>query len=249
MERYVKYKRVSTKKQGDSGLGIEAQDYIINYFVKPDDMIVGNFTEVYTGTELSNCVELRKAIDCCKQQGAKLIIAKSDRFRNVSEALQILDELGEGNLICCDVPGATRFIITLFWALAEREALITSLRTQAALNSIKERIKNEGSHVSKSGNVIKKLGNPYYMDSVGIASEASVAAKEERYVTDPKRINAYLIAKELKANGMSLRKIADRLNTFTAETLPKDIKKWNAMNVRRLFSNMDGCMCNYTPIE
>ena len=249
MERYVKYKRVSTKKQGDSGLGIEAQEYIINYFVKPDDVIVGGFTEVYTGTELSNCVELRKAIECCKKNNAKLIIAKADRFRNVSEALQILDELGEGNLICCDVPGATRFIITLFWALAEREALITSLRTKAALNSIKERIKKEGSHVSKSGNIIKKLGNPYYTDSVGSACAAAVAANEERYVTDPKRINAYIIAKELRANGMSLRKIADRLNTFTAETLPSQIKKWNAMNVSRLLSNMDWCMSSYTPIE
>ena len=126
MEKYVSYIRVSTKKQGTSGLGLDAQKRIIDYFTK-DGEIVGEYEEVYSGTKLDKCVELRKAINKAKELGAKLILAKSDRFRNVKDALTIMEELGEGNLICCDIPTADEFTFTLFFAIARREALITSL--------------------------------------------------------------------------------------------------------------------------
>lgn len=133
-KQFISWRRVSTFKQNRSGLGLEAQKEIIRYFVERDNgELVADYSECYTGKELSGCKELRKAMQHAKNIGAVLVIAKSDRFRNCQEALGILDEMGEGNLEFCDLPHSDRFTLTLFWALAEREALITSIRTKQAL--------------------------------------------------------------------------------------------------------------------
>ena len=138
--KYISWRRVSTFKQGRSGLGLEAQKEIIRYFVERDGgELIADYSECYTGKELSGCKELRKAMKYAKETGAILVIAKSDRFRNCQEALGILDEMGEGNIEFCDLPHSDRFTLTLFWALAEREALITSIRTKQALAAKKER--------------------------------------------------------------------------------------------------------------
>lgn len=132
--KYISWRRVSTFKQNRSGLGLEAQKEIIRYFVERDNgELVADYSECYTGKELSGCKELRKAMKHAKDIGAVLVIAKSDRFRNCQEALGILDEMGEGHIEFCDLPHSDRFTLTLFWALAEREALITSIRTKQAL--------------------------------------------------------------------------------------------------------------------
>lgn len=140
MKKFISWRRVSTKKQGSSGLGLEAQTDIIDYFVKSENGgLIADFEEVYTGTELSGCTELKKAIKLCKETDAVLIIAKTDRFRNLREALEILDEVGENKIMFCDLPHTDRFTLTLFLAISEREALLISLRTKAALKAKKER--------------------------------------------------------------------------------------------------------------
>ena len=140
IRKYISWRRVSTFKQGKSGLGLEAQKEIIRYFVERDGgELIADYSECYTGKELSGCKELRKAMKYAKETGAILVIAKSDRFRNCQEALGILDEMGEGNIEFCDLPHSDRFTLTLFWALAEREALITSIRTKQALAAKKAR--------------------------------------------------------------------------------------------------------------
>ena len=133
-KKYISWRRVSTKKQGRSGLGLQAQKDIIKYFVdREGGEIVADYEEVYTGKDLNGCVELRKAIDHCKRDGAILVIAKTDRFRNTIEALQVYEEMGDGNIMFCDLPHPDKFTLTLFFALAEREALIVSIRTKQAL--------------------------------------------------------------------------------------------------------------------
>ena len=145
MNNFVSWRRVSTQKQGRSGLGLEAQKEIIDYFVEKDKgKILADYVEVYTGTELSKCKELSKAIQFAKEHDAKLIIAKTDRFRNTLEALQIYEELGDGKIIFCDLPSTDKFTLTLFFALSEREALITSIRTKAALAAKKARGEQTG---------------------------------------------------------------------------------------------------------
>ena len=140
MKKFVSWRRVSTKRQGKSGLGLEAQKNIIDYFVKTEKgELIADYAEVYTGTELSGCTELRKAIARCKKEGATLIIAKSDRLRNTLEALQILEEVGEENIFFCDLPHTDKFTLTLFFSIAEREALLISLRTKSALDAKRAR--------------------------------------------------------------------------------------------------------------
>ena len=132
--KYVSWRRVSTFKQGRSGLGLEAQKEIIRYFVERDGGdLIADFSECYTGKELSGCKELRKAMAYAKQMDAILVIAKSDRFRNTAEALKIYEEMGDGNIMFCDLPATDKFTLTLFFALAEREALLVSIRTKQAL--------------------------------------------------------------------------------------------------------------------
>ena len=139
-KKYISWRRVSTLKQGRSGLGLEAQQEIIRYFVEREQgEIIADYTEVYTGKDLQGCKELRKAMAHAKEFGAVLVVAKSDRFRNTQEALQIYEEMGEGNIMFCDLPHTDKFTLTLFFALAEREALIVSIRTKQALAAKKAR--------------------------------------------------------------------------------------------------------------
>lgn len=139
-KKYVSWRRVSTQKQGNSGLGLEAQKEIIRFFIeRAEGEWIADYEECYTGTELNECIELKRAIEHAKREGAVLIIAKSDRFRNTIEALRVYEEMGDGNIMFCDLPHTDKFTLTLFFALAEREALLVSIRTKQALAAKKAR--------------------------------------------------------------------------------------------------------------
>lgn len=132
--KFISWRRVSTERQNRSGLGLEAQKSIIEYFINYEKgEWIADYQECHTGTSLSTCTELKKAMEHCKREDAVLIIAKVDRFRTVVEALQILDYMGEKNIMFCDLPSSDRFSLTLYTALAEREALLVSIRTKQAL--------------------------------------------------------------------------------------------------------------------
>lgn len=143
-KKYVSWRRVSTQKQGKSGLGLVAQEAIINYFVgEANGELIADFHEVYTGKNLHGCVELQKAMEFAQKHNATLVVAKSDRFRNLEQALEVY-RLMDGNIYFCDVPMAEdkatyKFMLSLSWSLAEREAAITSLRTKQALQAKKAR--------------------------------------------------------------------------------------------------------------
>ena len=159
MKKFVSWRRVSTKKQEKSGLGLESQKDIISHFVNTEKgELIADFCEAYTGKDLSGCIELKKAIEFSKANDAILIIAKSDRFRNTIEALQIYDEMGDGKIYFCDLPHTDKFTLTIFFALAEREAMLISIRTKAALAVQKKKIKQDGYFISKAGNKCTSLG-------------------------------------------------------------------------------------------
>ena len=175
MKQFISWRRVSTKRQGKSGLGLTAQKDIIKYFVEAEQgELIADYCEVYTGTELSGCTELKKAIEHCKQSGATLIIAKSDRFRNVREALDIVEQVGERNIFFCDLPNSDKFTLTLFFAIAEREALIISLRTKAALNAKKERGEVWNKEIST--------------ERINKAAQASADQRREKARTNPRNV-------------------------------------------------------------
>lgn len=204
-KKFISWRRVSTHKQGKSGLGLAAQEDIIKHFVASEKgELIADYHEVYTGKELSGCTELRKAIEHCKREGAVLIIAKTDRFRNTVEALQIYNEM-EGNIYFCDLPHTDKFTLTLFFALAEREALIVSIRTKAALAAKKAQGFSLG---NKSGVDLSK------------ANEASAISRRMKARNNPtnKIIWGVVSAKGDIPTTEEFERMSERLNSMGVKT-------------------------------
>lgn len=142
MTTYVAYARVSTAKQGRSGLGLDAQQEAIRAFLRPeDDLLAPTYIEVESGKR-SDRPELAKALAHAKLTGATLLVAKLDRLaRNVRFLHTVLESGVE--VAFCDLPqvkGAMgRFIVNQMAGVAELEAGLISERTKAALAAAKER--------------------------------------------------------------------------------------------------------------
>lgn len=182
-KKYVSWRRVSTKKQGGSGLGLEAQKEIIRYFIERDGgEWIADYEECYTGTDLAGCAELKKAMDFAKANDAVLIIAKTDRFRNTIEALQVYDKMGDGRIMFCDLPHTDKFTLTLFFALAEREALIVSIRTKQALDAKKARGEKTGGASDKwietFKNKTRQQLKEEYMQKGKVKNERHLASRD-----------------------------------------------------------------------
>lgn len=174
---YVLYRRVSTEGQGNSGLGLEAQEAIALANMQRD--YVQMFTDVYSGTKLKECKALWEAIDLCKKNDYLLVVPSYDRFRNVQEALEVVDCIGERNILFCDLPSSDRFVLTIMFAVAEKQAAMIKLKTQLALDERKKQIERDGGFFSKSGNWCTHLGGKKGDDlSKARAAAAAVANKK-----------------------------------------------------------------------
>ena len=126
MERYVAYMRVSTERQGRSGLGLAAQRKLIGEFVEGHGELCGEFIEVQSGRKANREI-LWQAIKEAERVKAKLVIARLDRFsRNVSFIAQVMDK-GIG-LTIAEMPTATDFQLHIFAALAQEERRLISVR-------------------------------------------------------------------------------------------------------------------------
>jgi DNA invertase Pin-like site-specific DNA recombinase len=148
MARYVAYLRVSTEKQGKSGLGLAAQHSLIERFLSDGDELVAEYVEVQSGKN-DERIELWKAISHAKRCDAKLLIAKLDRFsRKVSFIASIMEQ-GIG-LVVAEMPHATDFQLHIFAALAQEERRLISERTRHALAEAKKR----GVQLGKHGKVL-----------------------------------------------------------------------------------------------
>jgi DNA invertase Pin-like site-specific DNA recombinase len=131
MTKYVAYYRVSTAKQGRSGLGLEAQKETVRAFIEKEGELIGEYVEVQSGRK-DNREELWKAIKAAKSRNAKIVIARLDRFsRKVSFISGIMDQ--GVTLVVAEMPYATDFQLHIFAALAQEERRLISERTKAAL--------------------------------------------------------------------------------------------------------------------
>ena len=223
-KKYVSWRRVSTQKQGRSGLGLEAQKTIINYFVnEAQGELIADFHEVYTGKNLHGCVELQKAIEFAKKNNATLVVAKSDRFRNLAQALEVYSEMN-GNIYFCDVPMAEdkatyKFMLSLSWALGEREASIVSIRTRQSLQAKRDRGESVGNH------------NAVITPSMRANSIAS--RKQDAQLNENNR-KAYKLVCLLREQGKSFAAISRELNESGYKT--SNGKQWQIVQVQRLLS-------------
>ena len=198
--KYVSYLRVSTKKQGDSGLGLESQQAIIKHFY-PE--IEKEFLEVKSGKNITKRPVLREAIQFCKDTGATLVVAKVDRLsRDVVDGLGILKEL-EGRIKFCDLPGEVdRFTLTLYFAFAERERLLITIRIKNALAQKRLRGEPMGTNLPK---------NRYNLSDVRYKIAGGQVHKDESE-SNQFNIMAKSYALSLKSQGDTYQQIVDKLN-------------------------------------
>lgn len=137
--RFVTYCRVSTKRQGDSGLGLEAQRKAVETYLNGGDwQLCGEFVEIESGKSDTNRPQLQRAIQACRVYGAKLLIAKFDRLSRDAHFLLGLEKAGI-EFVACDNPHANRLTVGIMALVADEERRAISSRTKAALAAAKAR--------------------------------------------------------------------------------------------------------------
>ncbi|WP_281172299.1 recombinase family protein [Adhaeribacter aquaticus] len=194
MRKYIAYYRVSTKMQGQSGLGLEAQRSSVRQFVKDHDLILEEFTEVESGKK-NNRVELITAIDRAKKKGATLIIAKLDRLSRNAAFIFTLRDSGV-DFVCADMPEANTLTIGIFAVLAQHERELISSRTKAALKAKKEQ-----------GHILGTPGN-LTMD----ARSKGLKVRQQNAGQNKQNRQALTLIKIYREKGYTFQKIADELN-------------------------------------
>ena len=134
--RFISYLRVSTRKQGAEGLGIDAQRKAVNDYLNGGAWeLVGEFVEVESGGR-SERPQLVAALAACKKHKARLVIAKLDRLSRSVAFTATLMERGV-DFVCCDNPHATPLTIHILAAMAEHERKQAGKRTSDAMAAAK----------------------------------------------------------------------------------------------------------------
>lgn len=200
--KYIAYYRVSTAKQGQSGLGLEAQRTAVSNYLKDVSKPIETFTDIESGTKKGNSREaLQRAITSSKTHNAILIIAKLDRLaRNVRFITTLLESGVE--FIACDMPQATKFTIHIFAALAEQEAEMISTRTKLALQEKK-----------KQG---FKLGSSQNLTITAIEKGQAVRGKNAVGNENNRKAGALIVS--LKNAGKSFYQITNEVNALGFKT-------------------------------
>ena len=224
MTNYIAYTRVSTKKQGNSGLGLEAQTASVINFVNGHGKLLATYTEVESGKK-SDRPELAKALSHARRSKAVLIVAKMDRLsRNVAFLSALMESKVEFQ--AADNPHANRLTIHILAAIAEHEAKATSTRTKEALQAARARGTKLGSN--RPGH----WAGREHLRQAGQRNATKAAALANR----ENRIGIYSdlvpLIKDLRSQGITLQAIAAKLTELGHET--RRGKPWNHVQVLRL---------------
>lgn len=202
-QRIVAYYRVSTKKQGDSGLGLEAQQTaVVQYAEQHDAEIIGQYVEIETGKRADR-PNLAEAIGHTKLARATLVIAKLDRLARNVHFTSGLMESGV-DFVACDNPHANRLTIHILAAVAEDEAARISERTTKALEAAKARGVKLGS--ARPGH----WEGREHLRGWAKATKAAAKKRSEKARAEYEFLVPTL--RKMQAEGQSLRQIAAWLN-------------------------------------
>ena len=221
--RFVAYFRVSTERQGRSGLGLDAQrEAVARHVATAGGEVVAEFEEVESGKR-SDRPQLAAALAACRARRATLLIAKLDRLaRNARFLLGVVEGSGEGGVVFCDLPTVPpgpvgKFLVTQMAAVAELEAGLISQRTRAALAAARAR------------GVV--LGNPRLRAGTAEMARAAAAAKVEASRARAADVLPYVEAAR-RAGARTLRELAAALSARGVPT-PAGKREWRPEQVRR----------------
>jgi DNA invertase Pin-like site-specific DNA recombinase len=215
--KFVSYIRVSTDKQGKSGLGLDAQRDAVAKFVasRGGEIIAPEFREVESGKN-NQRPELTKALKRCRLTGATLVVAKLDRLsRNAAFLMTLRDS--EVSFVAADMPEANTVTVGMMSIIAQYEREMISARTKAALAAAKKRGK-------KLGGFRKKAANIAAYQPLGIASIVAWADKQAEERRE--------IVEEYIGQGLTLAATAERLNATNIKTSRGN--QWTPMAVKRV---------------
>ncbi|MDR3798417.1 MAG: recombinase family protein [Terracidiphilus sp.] len=222
--KFVSYLRVSTARQGASGLGLEAQREAVSRYVNGGSWaLVQEVVEVESGKRSDNRPQLAKALALCRIHRATLLVAKLDRLaRNVAFISTLMES--SVDFVAVDLPQANKLTVHIMAAMAEYEASAISARTRAALAAARARGKKLGG-----------LRGPA-AEFAALSGKGSAAGAAVRAAKAAKRIEDLLpVMEDICAEGSaSLRAIAAELNARGIGTPRPGNYKWYPVQVQRI---------------
>ena len=215
MKRYVIYTRVSTKEQGRSGLGLEAQerdiDIFLHNFSEEPWEVIGRYRDVLSGKN-DDRPQLSAALALAKREGAELLVSKLDRLSRDVEF--IARTMKQATIRVATMPHADPFQMHIYAALAEQEREFISKRTKDALKSAKAR-----------GVKLGGLRDTTMKRNIAIQAKAKAEAEKVHKIVGP-----------LRQAGQSMAAIAETLNTMGIPASRGG--SWTAMQVKRVLDRM-----------
>ena len=223
--KFVAYYRVSTARQGRSGLGLDAQRQAVNDYLNGGRWsLLREFVEIESG-KLNARPELEKALHLCKVTGATLVIAKLDRLSRNAAFLLTLRDSG-AKFVAADMPEANHMMIGIMALVAQNEREAISKRTREALAAWKKR------------NPKKRLGNPNGAKALRRARKGNGAALAViRQRADNHAAQLRPVVESIRADGITtLAGIAAELNGRDMRT-PRGAT-WHASSVRNLLQRI-----------
>jgi DNA invertase Pin-like site-specific DNA recombinase len=221
--KFIAYYRVSTQKQGKSGLGLDAQRAAVMEHLNGGRWkLIAEITEIETGKRADR-PKLAEALKLCRVHGATLIIAKLDRLARNVAFISTLMEAGV-DFEAVDFPQANRLTIHIMAAVAEHEAKAISERTKAALAAAKARGQKLGG--------VRKNHKPFTAEITALGSKAMAEAADERAADI-----APVIAELQAAGYRSLQAIAAALNDRGIPTA-SGRGAWQATQVARVLARI-----------
>jgi DNA invertase Pin-like site-specific DNA recombinase len=219
--KFVSYLRVSTARQGQSGLGLEAQRAAVSGYLNGGDWIlVREVVEVESGKR-NDRPALAEALKLCRKHKATLVIAKLDRLARNVHFISGLMEAGV-EFVAVDMPSANRFVVHILAAVAEQEALAISKRTKAALEAAKARGTKLGG---------RRVSADHFAEIAVEGRKVAASVLRSRKESYQREIRP--VIDEIMATGVTtLRGIAAELNA-RGELTPRG-SQWSAVQVQRV---------------